>query len=407
MLKVRKISTYFYDFLILGFLVFMKKKLNEVLKKKSFFILTCKKKTIFFHEKINLNSEIILFSQDTGIFFSCFKKNLGFFKKILNRNNFYMIYRMGSGIFSNLVFSILCKFWIKKKINKVVLNNEIGSLFFFSREEKRQLFASLFGKGAFFNLKIDGSEQKMIWANNKTRFIVKIFSKKFSRNVVFNFLRQSKSFFIKGDYFFPEYHFSILKMKNFNSLNIKNQQKVIIFSNQIFRNALMVKKQFKQIFKFKSFFLFSRFSPNQILDVSFTQLTKIRRLINACIKLKCSKAIISFSWGRCLIFCKLLVKANKKIYTENKTLEIIRIKDQLYLKLDFKSHHEYFSCRNIEKKTLKRKVSAFFFDVCSKKSNITSFFEFLENIKIITFKIFFLVNSERRSFLKLVKSHFL
>ena len=200
----------------------------------------------------------------------------------------------------------------------------------------------------------------LFWANNKTRFIVKIFSKKFSRNVVFNFLRQSKSFFIKGDYFFPEYHFSILKMKNFNSLNNKNKQKVIIFSNQIFRNTLLKKKNSKQIFSFQNFFLFSRFSPNQILDISFTQLNKIRRLINACIRFKCSKAIISFSWSRCLVFCKLLVKANKKIYNENKILEIIRIKDRLYLKLDFKNHHEYFSCNNIEKKTLKKKCSRVF-----------------------------------------------
>jgi hypothetical protein len=318
-----------------------------------------------------------------------------------------MIYRMGSGIFSNLVFSILCKTWIKKKKNKVVSDNNIGSLIFFSREEKRQLFAGLFPKAAFFNLKIDESEQKMIWANSKTRFIVKIFSGKFSRDVVFNFLRQSKSFFIKGEYLFPEYHFSILKMKKFNSLNIKNQQKVIIFSNQIFRNTLMKKKQLKQIFKFKSFFLFSRYSPNQILDISLTQITKIRRLINSCIRLKCSKVIISFSWSRCLIFCKLLVKANKKIYTENKTLEIIRIKDQLYLRLDFKSHQEYFSCSNFVKKTLKRKVAAFFYDVCSTKNNITSFFEFLKNIKIITFMIFFLVKSERKSLLKLIKAHFL
>ncbi len=102
-----------------------------------------------------------------------------------------------------------------------------------------------------------------------------------------------------------------------------------------------------------------------------------------------------------------MVKANKKIYNENKILEIIRIKDRLYLKLDFKNHHEYFSCNNIEKKTLKKNVAAFFYDVCSKKNNITSFFEFLENIKTITFRIFFLLMSERNSFLKIIKTHFL
>lgn len=51
-----------------------------------------------------------------------------------------MIYKMGSGIFSNLIFSTLCKIWIKKKINKVVLDNEIGSFIFFSREEKKTIF---------------------------------------------------------------------------------------------------------------------------------------------------------------------------------------------------------------------------------------------------------------------------
>jgi len=317
-----------------------------------------------------------------------------------------MIYKMGSGIFSNLVFSILCKIWIKKKKNKVVSDNEIGSLIFFSREEKRQLFSSLFGKAALFNLRIDGSEYKMIWANNKARFIVKIFSRKFSRNVVFNFLKQSESFFIKGEYLFPEYHFSILKMKNFNSLNNKNKQKVIIFSNQIFRNTLLKKKNSKQIFSFKNFFLFSRFSPNQILDISFTQLNKIRRLINACIRFKCSKAIISFSWSRCLVFCKLLVKANKKIYNENKILEIIRIKDRLYLKLDFKNHHEYFSCNNIEKKTLKKNVAAFFYDVCSKKNNITGILRvnpFFDKIKKLN-SIFFGVYLDS---MYIIKTHFL
>lgn len=407
MLKLSKFSIYFYDFLILSFLVLVKKKLNEVLKKKSYYNFPGKKKSIFFHEKINLNSELILFSQDIGIFFSCFKKNLNFFKKTLNRNSFYMIYKMGSGIFSNLIFSTLCKIWIKKKINKVVLDNEIGSFIFFSREEKKQFFGSLFDKGVFFSLKIDENEHKIIWENNKTRFIVKIFSRKFSKNMVFNFLRQSDFLCIKGEYLFPEYHFSILKIKNFNSFNIKNQQKVIIFNNHVFKNTLVKKKQLKQNFIFKSFYLFSKFSPSQILDVSLTQTTKIRRLINTCIRFKCSKAIISFSWSRCLVFCKLLVKANKKVYIENRTLEIIRIKDQLYLKLDFKSHHEYFSCSNIEKMTLKRNFTAFLYDVCSEKNNITIFFEFLENIKTIPFKIFFLVNSERKSFLKIIKTHFL
>jgi hypothetical protein len=47
MVKNRKISTYFYDFFILSFLVFVKKKLHKVLEKKSFYIMTVKKKPFF------------------------------------------------------------------------------------------------------------------------------------------------------------------------------------------------------------------------------------------------------------------------------------------------------------------------------------------------------------------------
>ena len=94
MRKFKNFPIILSDFLLLVFLSFNEKRkirFNEIPYPISRFK---NKKNIFNHEKLCLITELILFSLDTEVFHSCFKKNLYILKKVLLRNNFYIIYKI-------------------------------------------------------------------------------------------------------------------------------------------------------------------------------------------------------------------------------------------------------------------------------------------------------------------------
>lgn len=401
MRKFKNFPIILSDFLLLVFLSFNEKRkirFNEIPYPISRFK---NKKNIFNHEKLCLITELILFSLDTEVFHSCFKKNLYILKKVLLRNNFYIIYKMGSGTVSNLIFSILCKIWFKQKI-KMVPKTETESIFLFSREEAKYVFLSLSNRAKIFGLKIDETkdEFKTFSSIRKTPVIIIIFFKKIPKNDNFEIFKHTNIIFIKGEYLFPEYHFSFLRMKSLNLLKNQNCQKVIIFGSKVLK-----KTQFENCINLKNYYSSFKFFPNQILDISSTQLNKIRRIMTVYIRFKASKVLISSSWSRCLLFCKLSIKTNKKIYSENKNLEIIRTKEQLYLILNFKNRYEYFSCNDIPKKILKKNINIFFYDFYFEKDNIIKFLELLKDIKLASIWIFFLLTSDDDVFFKIIKTN--
>ena len=404
--KSKDFSIHFSDYLVIVFFSFDEMRIKDRWANTLLNIGRFKnKKNMFNHQKISLITELILFSKDTGMFRSIFRKNLNFLKKVLFRSSFYIIYKLGSGIVSNLAFSIICKIWIKRKI-EIISRIETGSIFLSSREEAKQLFLSLSEKAKIFNVKMVEDEYKSISSIQKIPFSFKIFSRKFSKNNGFEFFKQTNLIFIKGECLLPEYHFSFLKRKNLNSLIKKDCQVVIICEGKALK-SISIKKTFSEnCFNLKNYYSSFKFLPNQVIDISSTQLNKIRRIMASCIRFKGSKVITSSSWSRCLLFCKLSIKTHKKIFFQHENLEIIRMKEQLYLILDFHNRYEYFSCNYIPKKILKKNIVIFFYDLYFKKNNIIKIFEILKHLRSISIGFFFLLKSDDKMFFKIIKTSY-
>ena len=366
--------SFFQNIPIFSYLFYIKrrycKEIESGIKRKvliKFLKIKRESKNIFFHDKVNLVSELILYSLDLKPSTFSIPKYGSIFKKIVNQDNFLIIQKLGTGTNINLIFCILCKFWVGyNKFNKSLVRQKSSLLCIISKEDRKQFISALLLISNIFYLKIKDDESIQGVLKNKN-FLIKVFSNKFSSNIFNPQLGWNvDSIFVKGDCFLPEYHLSFFKMKNLNLFKKKSTQRILMFREKIYGGIFITKCTLPIYLKINDPFIFTDFFCNQILDISANQFGKVHRLVKLVAKLNYKKAIISSSWGRCLLFCKLIIKLIHKIKIKHKNFQIIKIKKKLYLALKFEGNVIYFFCTILKSNIIKKFKVIIFFDIFPK-----------------------------------------
>jgi|AntRauMFilla1563_2_1112583.scaffolds.fasta_scaffold00650_4 hypothetical protein len=393
---------------ILSFLKFTKYVVNT--KKDFFYILNrllkikIKKKEHFFHSKVNLVSEIILYSIDLNVDKDYFTKEGHYFKGILFNSNILKIHSLGSGFNTNIIFGVLSKLWISYKNKYLSIPRKKGLLLVISSKEDRlQLILSLSYVLEFFSINfLGGGGGKVSISKNKDFFVNLVPEKFFS----LGFNPQSINFyecvFIKGEYFIPDYHLILVKLKKFKSFNCKYLQKVLFFSLKVFITTLLRKKNFQLAPNSERFLNDSYFSNNQILDTSVNQFIKIHKIIKFCTEFKQSKVIISSSWGRCLLYCNLMIKSNRKFKLKCKNFQIITMHQNFYIIVNFDKFVQYYTSQCSKKLEFFNQL--ILFDVCKENLFFLKFGKILKLFKLINLNIYFLLTKNKFWYFKLIKS---
>lgn len=408
-MKIR--LSFFQNISILSYLFYIKrnfcKNIDHITKKiLSIKFLRIKKelKNVFFHDKVNLVSELLLFSLDLKTSLISIKNNGIIFKKILNQTNFVIIQKLGTGANINLTFCILCKFWVCYKKSDLSSSRQKSSLLcVFSKEDREQLISILFLISNIFYLKIIEEETTQCVLKNKN-YLIKLFSKKFSSDILGSQTgRTLDSVFIKGEYFLPDYHLPFFKMKNLNSFKKKNIQRILMFREKMYDGGIR-KYKLPNYLKFIVPSKFTDFFCNQILDISGNQFGKVHRLIRLGVKLDHPKAIISSSWGRCLLFCSLIIKLIHKIKLQPKNLEIIKTKKKLFLVLKVEGNVICFFCTILNSNIMKNFKIIIFYDIFPTSVVKICFLKFYRILKLVNLNIYFITSSNKTWFFKGVKT---
>jgi len=215
------------DKVILSFLTFTKYVVNT--KKDFMYILNrllkikIKKREHFFHAKVNLVSEIILYSIELNVGKDYFTKEGHYLKGILFNSNILKIHSLGSGFNTNIIFGVLSKLWISYKNKYLLILRKKGFLLVISSKEDRlQLILSLSYVLEFFSIIFFGVGGGKISISTNKDFFVNLVPEKFFS---LGFKPQSINFygcvFIKGEYFIPDYHLILVKLKKFKFFNCK------------------------------------------------------------------------------------------------------------------------------------------------------------------------------------------
>jgi len=365
-----------------------------------------KKKNYFFHEKINLVSEIILFSIDVKVNKNHFEKEGYYFKRILFKTNLLKTHILGSGCNTNIIFGILCQLWvhyIKKNLSISIKKRLL--IVISSKEEREQLILSISHITALFSIDFLDCRKKSSFILIDKNFLVTLISDSiFSLMMNPQFLNLYGCVFIKGDYFIPHYHLSLVKFKNFNSLKSKSLQKILLFNRKIYRNRFFEKEIFSINTNSELFYEVSYFPHNQIIDISGNQSWKIHRLVKVCNNFNRSKIIISNSWGRCLLFCELVIKSIIKSKGEYKTFKIVKINEKICAIFDLDFCAQYYTCCISKKKELKVHNCIILFDICQEESFFLNFSKFLRIFKLINLSIHFLLELNKTWFFKIIKA---
>ena len=278
-------------------------------------------------------------------------------------------------------------------------------LFIFSREDQKQIIQSLVWITNVFYIK---TEKKKVEENkifkNKGLFVYII--PKCSRLFFFNskLMKKSGGLFIKGDLFINDYHVFFIKFKNISLFKKKNLQKILIFIDT-HSNNLFIGKNITHNYKNKNFNPY--FLGNQILDISDGHFEKICRLLDIIFKLDRHKIIVSYSWGRCLLIGRLIIKAIRKLIISHKTIEFIKIKEKVYFVFNFGKNIKYFTCCLSKYKTLKKINYVILFDIYQEFLLSVDFLKFFKIAELISCIFYLFIKSNKMIFLKLFKSFLL
>ena len=307
-----------------------------------------------------------------------------------------------------LVFGLFFKFWIGyKKKNSLPYHKKprFFYLFIFSQEDQKQIIQSLVWITNVFYIK---TVKKKVEENkifkNKGFFVYVI--PKCSRPFFFNsrLMKKSGGLFIKGDLFINDYHVFFIKFKNISLFKKKNLQKILIFIDTPLNN-LFIWKNITHNYKNKNFIPY--FLGNQILDISDGHFGKICRLLDIIFKLDRHKIIVSYSWGRCLLIGRLIIKATRRLIISQKTIEFIKIKEKLYFVFTFENNIKYFTCCLSKYKTLKKINYVILFDIYQDFMLSVDFLKFFKIAELISLSFYLFIKSNKTIFLKLFKSFLL
>jgi len=396
---------------ILGLLNFKNNYQGKVLKKLErnlYFnsLLIIKKKFVFFHYKISLVSEIVLYSKDLVNEFVVLDQKNPFYRQILKKKNFYIIQKLGTGSNLHLVFGSLCKIWVQYKNRSLSSHKRKGLVIAFSsREDRIQAYSIFqFTRNIFHFIIVTNCKRIRIILNNKLFFINLISFNLSSALLGGNKLAGVNFIMLRGNFFVPEYYLSFIKLKNLDSLKNQTIQKILIF------NALVLKKVFYRKRKFlwnsneMKIFNANFYKGNQIIDISDTSFSKICKIMGNIIRLKKPKIIRSYSWGRCLILSNLLVKTLKKSKIGCKNIEIVKVKNFFFIIFTFQSYIDYFTFHFFETKEINKINLVFFYDISENHEFLINLFEFLKIKKLFNIHIFFIIKLNKTFYHQLFKN---
>jgi len=396
---------YFQNLLILSYISYKKKIYYK--NKKIFFPHPLNYKNNnkkFFHVRLNFVSEVILYSIDLKINYNYFEREIETIKKILKEKNLIIFRKFGGGSNFIFVFGLFFKFWLGyKKKNSLPYQKKprFLYLFIFSREDQKQIIQSLVWITNVFYIKTGKKkvEENKIF-KNKGLFVYII--PKCSRLFFFNskLMKKSGGLFIKGDLFINDYHVFFIKFKNISLFKKKNLQKILIFIDT-HSNNLFIGRNITHNYKNKNFNPY--FLGNQILDISDGHFEKICRLLDIIFKLDRHKIIVSYSWGRCLLIGRPIIKAIRKLIISHKTIEFIKIKEKVYFVFNFGKNIKYFTCCLSKYKTLKKINYVILFDIYQEFMLSVDFLKFFKIAELISLSFYLFIKSNKMIFLKLFK----
>lgn len=400
---------------ILSYLDFKKKKnpekYTELLNLRFFskIPLIFKNKSLLFHSKINLVSEIVLYSMDSiNNRIQSYQKNY-LYEKILKEKNFCKIQRLGTGSCLYLFFGILAKTWIcfngyfSKGCKKKGL-----LIAFSSREDKHQLISIFCSISNIFNFIIFTDTNKSFLNVKNKYFKTQIMLMNFTSILInHSLLKSNASIVLRGNFLVQEFYLSLIKFKNLSSYRTKSIQKILIFNKQVIEKIFFGRK--KVIFysnKMKTIES-TYFLGNQILDISETSFVKIRRILENIIKLDKPKIIKSYSFGRSLILLDLLIKTVRKYKIKYKSIEILKIKKLSFFVFIFHTSTNYFTCNLLKKKKFRNISFIIFHDISQNHKIFIDQLEFTKTLDMINLNIFFFVRTNRTFFFQIMKCYLL
>ena len=168
---------------------------------------------------------------------------------------------------------------------------------------------------------------------------------------------------------------------------------------------LFIWKNITHNYKNKNFIPY--FLGNRILDISDGHFGKICRLLDISFKLDRHKIIVSYSWGRCLLIGRLIIKAIRRLLISHKTLEFFKIKEELYFVFNFENNITYVTCCLSKYKTLKKINYVILFDIYQEFMLSVDFLKFFKIAEFISLSFYLFIKSNKTIFLKLFKSFLL
>jgi hypothetical protein len=164
---------------------------------------------------------------------------------------------------------------------------------------------------------------------------------------------------------------------------------------------LFIWKNITHNYKNKNFIPY--FLGNRILDISDGHFGKICRLLDISFKLDRHKIIVSYSWGRCLLIGRLIIKAIRRLLISHKTLEFFKIKEELYFVFNFENNITYVTCCLSKYKTLKKINYVILFDIYQEFMLSVDFLKFFKIAELISLSFYLFIKSNKMIFLKLFK----